>query len=621
VSGTPADPAELLDRLKSWLNLLCERQLIDEPDEKQLREVLMRSWGERLDLPGDPLLVAMLCGPTAVGKSSLINALAGAEISRPGLGAATSAGVVYVHEEDDPSRLFEYSEALGQLGREAASLVRHARDELLHKVLVDTPDIDSVVQRHGETTRVLVHCADLVLFVTSPEKYKDMHSARWVAEHREQRAIAFVLNKWDRASFGPQYDRRHLVEQDFRALLAREGFADPLLFKTSALLSSLVDCRDDELPALRHWLEDGLDRSAAAAIQERRRRAAWGRLSARVAPAVPSALAEHRLAREVLEQLKQTRLQAHRMAKNEALVLNSRSNLDRSIRPITPGLLGGWIAARRSATDLLSPLRDFKESLTALTRSRQITRSGPGEPDEMRDFGRNIAALLAGTTDALAHDAEVECFPLGPVRVVWQTEPSSLRRQLNALPAETEANVTERAMRPSFRRFAGIIALFAIEFLLTLVLIITLWRVGSGFISGDYAAGTLIVNAAALVIVLLFLGQLTANLFFPPLRAQLRKAVLRRAESLINRAWNHSAEAFAGQLDAAAHLRQQGRDLLLAIDGILELSLQRSEANDKAQHLFGQGVPNGSKPEATATLAAEDGRSPVISRGRRPRFD
>ena len=101
--------------------------------------MLVRSWGERLDLPGDPLLVVMLCGPTAVGKPSLINALAGAEISRPGLGAATSAGVVYVHEEDDPSRLFEYSEALGQLGREAASLVRHDRDELLHKVLVDTP--------------------------------------------------------------------------------------------------------------------------------------------------------------------------------------------------------------------------------------------------------------------------------------------------------------------------------------------------------------------------------------------------------------------------------------------------------------------------------------------------
>ena len=150
MTGTPADPAELLDRLKSWLDLLHERQLVNEPEEKGLREMLVRSWGERLDLPGDPLLVAMLCGPTAVGKSSLINALAGAEISRPGLGAATSAGVVYVHEEDDPSRLFEYSEALGQLGREAASLVRHDRDELLHKVLVDTPDIDSVVQRHGE---------------------------------------------------------------------------------------------------------------------------------------------------------------------------------------------------------------------------------------------------------------------------------------------------------------------------------------------------------------------------------------------------------------------------------------------------------------------------------------
>ena len=42
--------------------------------------------------------------------------------------------------------------------------------------------------------------------------------------------------------------------------------------------------------------------------------------------------------------------------------------------------------------------------------------------------------------------------------------------------------------------------------------------------------GILIVNAAALIVVLLFLGQSAANLFFPPLQAQLRKAVLRRSE-------------------------------------------------------------------------------------------
>ena len=80
----------------------------------------------------DSLLVIMLCGPTAVGKSSLINALAGADISRRGLGATTRAAVLYVHERDDPARVYAYSHALGQ----EAELVRHSCDALLHKVVM-----------------------------------------------------------------------------------------------------------------------------------------------------------------------------------------------------------------------------------------------------------------------------------------------------------------------------------------------------------------------------------------------------------------------------------------------------------------------------------------------------
>jgi hypothetical protein len=50
--------------------------------------------------------------------------------------------------------------------------------EPLHKVLVDTPDLDSAVRRHRELTAALVHAADIVLFVTTPEKYKTMQAAQ-----------------------------------------------------------------------------------------------------------------------------------------------------------------------------------------------------------------------------------------------------------------------------------------------------------------------------------------------------------------------------------------------------------------------------------------------------------
>ena len=90
----PADPAGPLERLERWGVELRERGLGDKAHLDRLQAMLAQAYGERLDAPADPLLVVMLCGPTAVGKSSLINAIASAEISCPGLGATTNAAIV-----------------------------------------------------------------------------------------------------------------------------------------------------------------------------------------------------------------------------------------------------------------------------------------------------------------------------------------------------------------------------------------------------------------------------------------------------------------------------------------------------------------------------------------------
>src|SRR5215470_1594291 len=294
----PAEPAGQLEHLERWVAELRARGLGAEANLDRLQTVLAQAHGERLDAPADPLLVVMLCGPTAVGKSSLINAIAGAEISCPGLGAATSAAVLYVHERDDLSRLFEYGEAVGQLARQPHTVIRHRRDGLLHKVLIDTPDIDSVVRQHGELTAALVHAADVVLFVTTPEKYKTMQAAQWVAQQRQQRALVFVLHKWDREGIGLQYEHRKVVACDFRRLLVESGFACPVLFKVSSLYGpqpqqsshALAESAENQLPELQAWLETGLDRSTPGAIQAHRRRAAWGRVAAAVAAVVPAPL-------------------------------------------------------------------------------------------------------------------------------------------------------------------------------------------------------------------------------------------------------------------------------------------------------------------------------------------
>jgi energy-coupling factor transporter ATP-binding protein EcfA2 len=608
VSEASIDPAQLLEQAGEWIAALRVRGLVAETDAARVEDMLTRSRGERLDVPDDPLLVAMLCGPTAVGKSSLINTLAGAEISRPGLGANTAAAVLYVHERDDPARLFEYGETLGRIGQEAASLVRHRRDELLHKVLVDTPDIDSVVERHRQLTGALVHCADLVLFVTSPEKYKDMRSARWVAEQRRQRAVAFVLNKWDRAAFGPHYERRHLVAQDFRALLSAEGFPDPLIFTVSALPASDAE---SELPALRHWLAESLDHSAAAAIQERRRRAAWGRLGAAIAPAVPAPLSDHPLAKEMADRLDATREEAHRLARSAARAL-APGGLDRTVRPVTPGLLGSWLRLTGAIGAAASPVRRL------FARRAADEASGAASTSVGNDFGRPVATLLARTIDDLAQDAETAHLPLGPVAAAWATEARRLGQRLAPLPAEVEADLAANALRPSLRRWAGTALLYLIEALLFLVLLAALWRIGSGFVLGNYLSGALLLNGLALIVALLLIGQFSANLFFPALQERLCRTVAQRAANRIDDAWRRTIAALTEQLDAADRLARQGRALLAVIDGILRSSPRRMEAQASGvERLFGEGVPD-REPAATAT---EDEPMPRRPARRSPRFD
>jgi energy-coupling factor transporter ATP-binding protein EcfA2 len=616
MSRAAPDPARLLAETAEWVGALRERGLVSESAACQVEEMLTRSRGERLDVPDDPLLVAMLCGPTAVGKSSLINALAGAAISRPGLGANTSAAVLYVHRRDDPARLFEYGEALGQLGHET-SLVRHGQDALLHKILVDTPDIDSVAQRHRAMTGMLITCADIVLFVTSPEKYKDMHAIRWVMKQRRQRAVAFVLNKWDRAAFGPQYDRRHLVEKDFHALLIAAGFRDPLIFKVSALPAPHAGDEESELPALRAWLAEGLDHSTAAAIQERRRRAAWGRLSAVILPAIPSPVADHPLIREMTGRLDETRAQAQRIARSAALAL-APGGLDRSVRPVTPGLLGSWIRLTGAVGAATAPVRGL---FARRSRWQQHEAGGETATAAAQDFGRPVAALLARTTADLAQEAKAAHLPLGPVGAAWATEARRLGQRLAPLPTEVEADLVARALRPSLRRGAGMTLMFAIEALLSLILLVALWRIGSGFALGHYVPGALLVNALALVLALLVLGQLAANLFFPALQENLRRAVATRAESLIDAAWRQTHAVLAEQLDAAARLAQQGSGLLKGIDGIVRSDVSRSETEASGVgRLFGDSVPIVKDREPVGTAAGNDPAAREPAR-RLPRFD
>ena len=62
--------AALLLEVKNWLAGLREHGLVPDAASARLDHELAACRGERLDIEDDPLLGALLAGPTAVGKSS-----------------------------------------------------------------------------------------------------------------------------------------------------------------------------------------------------------------------------------------------------------------------------------------------------------------------------------------------------------------------------------------------------------------------------------------------------------------------------------------------------------------------------------------------------------------------
>src|SRR5437762_145121 len=142
-----------------------------------------------------PLLVVMLMGGTGVGKSTLLNALAGAPIAASSVTRPTTRDpVVYFHDSIRPERL---DPALRQ-----CRLQQHDREALRQKILVDTPDLDSNDLANREKLVALLPVADVVLYVGSQEKYHDKLGWELFLQQRKRRAFAFVLNKWDRCLHG-----------------------------------------------------------------------------------------------------------------------------------------------------------------------------------------------------------------------------------------------------------------------------------------------------------------------------------------------------------------------------------------------------------------------------------
>ncbi|MEX2046128.1 MAG: GTPase [Chloroflexota bacterium] len=198
----------------------------------------------RLGFPSDAYVLA-LAGGTGVGKSTLLNAIAGQEVSPASSRRPTTAEPIAWVPAD---RRHELSGLLTWLG---VTQVREHRAESLGELAVlDLPDFDSIATEHRERVDALLPRVDAVAWVVDPEKYKDevMHGGYLRTFAPRLRRQLVVLNRTDLLSA----EDAARVSDDMRTQLQRDGLADIGIAITSARGGTVG------VVQFRDWLDSGV---------------------------------------------------------------------------------------------------------------------------------------------------------------------------------------------------------------------------------------------------------------------------------------------------------------------------------------------------------------------------
>ena len=337
----------------------------------------------------DLVLTIALAGGSGVGKSTLINALAGAEIAEAAAQRPCTMQATVYHHRDTAS---------AGLPPELLATVRqvgHDRPELRFKVLVDTPDLDTFATQNRAATRALLKAAGLVVYVFTPEKYWDERV--WTVIREEQRfsACLAVLNKADTVPAVALERAADEIRRRFAELgqpelpILRVSAARHIARGDGAPPPAATDPAraTDEFPSLRAYIEYELREGDIARMRTQQRLGVVVHLKEQLAKLVPVDLPD-RLER--LSALAQT--QVEETSAQLAVTLADRiTQIEADLRPL---------ATQRRNQQFHGPFR------TWLNLGALVTDGLPRLGRRLRGLGASQAEQDAGPR--AAYQAEID---------------------------------------------------------------------------------------------------------------------------------------------------------------------------------------------------------------------
>ena len=219
------DYYELLARARAWAETAQAEGRLSKDAALPLVEIDSRSADslfagqQSSNGTGRPLIAAFM-GGTGVGKSSLLNRLAGEAIAKAGVERPTSREVtLYLHHALTIAQL-----PVG-LPLDSVKICRHQRAQTQNIVWIDMPDFDSIELGNQRQVLEWLPHIDVLLYVVSPERYRDNKAWQLLLAEGAKHAWLFVMNQWDRGLL--------VQQQDFIQQLQKAGFDNPLVFCTS----------------------------------------------------------------------------------------------------------------------------------------------------------------------------------------------------------------------------------------------------------------------------------------------------------------------------------------------------------------------------------------------------